>query len=166
MGQIVLARIDDRLIHGQIVTKWAPECKCTRIIIVDDDLVKVPFLCDVYELSKPNGVDVQVRSTDSTLAEWEESSFGDDRVLLLFRNVEPAKKLIEKGMKLRQLQVGGLAANAGRERVYLSVCCSEDEAALLKEIEGMGVEVYFQMVPEASAQTRAETMKNVFPKYV
>ena len=88
MAEISLIRIDFRLIHGQVVTKWVKQANANRIIIVNDMLAKDEFLASVYKMAAPSNVKVDIFTIDESSQRWKENAFGDGKVLLLFKNVE------------------------------------------------------------------------------
>ena len=69
MAEITLARVDHRLIHGQVVTKWLKIAMAKKIIIIDDYLAKETFMVDVYKMAAPSGVDVEIYSVEKALEE-------------------------------------------------------------------------------------------------
>ena len=147
MALIALARIDDRLVHGQVVTKWVQRTKSNHIIIVDDTLAQNSFLADVYKMAAPVGVTVSVKSTKQAADEWKENQFGDGTVLLLFKNPQNVQKACENGIHIESLQVAGMGSASGK-KVYKTVSLSEDDAQVLQKFSQQGIHVYFQALPE------------------
>ena len=162
MATINLVRVDDRLIHGQVITRWVNSTKSNRIIIVDDELAKNEFLMSVFELAKPPGVDIETKATDQVAGEWQANQMGTGKLLILFKRVEQVKQAIEKGFAITELQVAGLAAGAGKKRVYKTVSLSSDEPAMLKEVGDKGIKVFFQMLPEETPQSLQNILKSNF----
>ena len=93
MGKITFARVDSRLIHGQIVTKWAKSSGANTIYIIDDAVRSDDFSMDIYMASgKRYGFQVKVYSIAEVLAAWEANQFGADKVFALFKTVATAIK--------------------------------------------------------------------------
>lgn len=144
---IKFIRIDDRLIHGQVVTAWIKTYQAKKILIIDDIVAKDEFLKNVLKMVKPSGVDLIIKGTehlDETIQTIEENKAN---AILLMKTPDTAKKVFESPVLLKELNVGGMGANAKREALYKNVSASKEEVAILKEIEEMGVKVYFQATP-------------------
>ena len=72
---IVHARIDYRLIHGQVITKWLKRSNADKIIVIDDELYNDPFLAEVYKMAAPSGIEVIMTSIEETTTRWNEKNF-------------------------------------------------------------------------------------------
>ena len=145
MPKVGLARIDDRLIHGQVVIKWVRTVKCAEIVICDDGVRADAFLQRVLAMAAPPGMRVSVKSVA------EASAYLDDSgpcALLLMKSPQTALALLRAGVKLGRLNVGGMAAGPGTKRLYKMISATPEQLAALKEIQTLGVPVYFQTVPE------------------
>ena len=172
MSELALVRIDDRLIHGQVVVKWLRHLACNEIVVVDDDLWADDVLRSILRLAAPRGVSLQVVpvSQASRVVNPHQSYAlcGDDgpatsrtgpglsgvtmdcgrRVLLLVRSPQTALALLDSGLPFQELNVGGLAAGKGTTRVYKSISVTPGQLLILQQIGFRGVRVYFQTVPD------------------
>ena len=145
---IALARIDDRLIHGQVVTAWLQAIgKCDEILICDDKARTDELLRQVLRAAAPPGIAVRVLSIDETIAEFNHKADDPRRVLLLARSPEPMLRLIENGLAINHINLGGMGAGPGRRHVYRSVSLSEEDMNSLRRIQEKGVTVDLRMVP-------------------
>lgn len=140
-------RIDDRLIHGQVVTAWIKTYQAKKILIVDDIVAKDDFLKNVLKMVKPSGVDLIIKGTENLNETIEAIEENKANAIILMKTPETAKKVFESQVHLKELNVGGMGANAKRVALYKNVSASKEEVAILKEIEEMGVKVYFQATP-------------------
>jgi len=147
MKRICLARIDDRLIHGQVVIKWWKYLRCDEIIIADDEVRCDPFLQQVFTLAGPPGVPVRVLSVDEAALELQERGGNCINVLLLVKSPQVILRLMDKGVPLRHVNVGGLAAGPNTRRVFKNVSLDEAQAAALEELSKRGVQITFQLIP-------------------
>ena len=153
-ANIVHARIDYRLIHGQVITKWLKQCDAKRIVIVDDKLSKDAFLGSVYKMAAPTGVKVDIVPVADAKHQWESDDFfGGAPILLLFKTVNMALESIQAGILPQRLQVGGLENKPGRKIVHNQISLDHADSEKLECIEEMGVEVYFQTVPGEEAES-------------
>lgn len=148
MAEISLTRIDSRLIHGQVITKWLKKTNADKILIIDDALSKDPFMRKIYEVAAPPGVQVIIMDIDTAVNAWNNNEFNNASLLVLFKDVPTVVTTCRKGFPVKELQVGGLGAAPGRKVVYNQITLDQEDANRLKELEEGGVEVYFQTVPE------------------
>ncbi|MDR3589065.1 MAG: PTS sugar transporter subunit IIB [Negativicutes bacterium] len=160
MANIVLTRIDSRLIHGQVITKWMKQTNASHILIIDDTLSKDPFMGKVYKMAAPPGCQVYIKSVDEGVTALINSE-NPARLLILFKDVATTKRCWQAGLPLRQLQVGGLIGAPGRKVVFQSVTLIKSEADDLLEMQKGGVEVIFQTVPEDKPGKLTDVLQNV-----
>ena len=146
MADISLIRIDYRLIHGQVITKWMKRTNAQRIEVIDDKLYQDPFMSKIYIMAAPPGVKVEMLTIKDAVDSWNKNKMGDGKLLVLFQNVSNAFSAWEKGFPISKIQIGGLAP--GRKVVYNQITLNKEDADILTEMEKGGVEVFFQTVPE------------------
>lgn len=159
MAQVTLARVDHRLIHGQVVTKWLKISLANKIIIIDDFLAQESFMVDVYKMAAPAGVDVEIYSVEKALEEYKKDEFGSGNVFLLFKNVDMAYKAFKAGIDYKILQLGGIPSGAGKKMVFSAVSLDEAEVEKLLEMEKAGFKINLHIVPEEKEMTLAEAVK-------
>jgi mannose/fructose/N-acetylgalactosamine-specific phosphotransferase system component IIB len=162
MATISLIRLDDRLIHGQVVTKWIKHTNSNRIIIVDDELVHNAFLINVFKMSAPSGVIVETKSTDEIAKEWIDNKLGSGNILVLAKFVSTLKKAYEKGFTFDNVQVAGLGAGPNKKVVFRTVSLSREDAEILKELNNNNnVNVIFQSIPDE----KSVSLDSILNKY-
>lgn len=105
MAEIVLCRIDSRLIHGQVMTKWVNQCQANRIVVVSDSLAADEFMLEIYLMSAPAGVKVECLSRADAVKNWNDNEFLNGRVLLLLPDLESMKEVYDGGIQLSKIQV-------------------------------------------------------------
>ena len=143
MKNIVLARVDDRLIHTEILTLWVPEVRANRIIIVDDVVAKDKFRSKVIKEMAPQGLIIHVYGIDRVIAESP----------LVF------EELIKRGIKINQLNIGGMGIRGERKAVARRVACDAMEMEAIHELIKKHVHVYFQTVPTRSSEEAKKYIK-------
>jgi mannose/fructose/N-acetylgalactosamine-specific phosphotransferase system component IIB len=146
---LALYRIDDRLIHGQVVVGWGQPLNCSFIVLVDDEVRSSEWEQDLYRMGVPPHIQIIFASVDEAaerLPAWE----GDTRVgILLVGDVDTAAALASRSRQVRRFNVGGIHHRAGRTERLRFVYLTDDEAAQLRRLAGSGVEVTAQDVPTA-----------------
>jgi D-glucosaminate-specific PTS system IIB component len=151
MGQINLARVDDRLIHGKVMQKWTKGLGTNSVYVVDNATAADDFMKSVYvSTNSTGGLKIKVYSTKEVGEEWQKNQFGDDKVLIVFKNVKEVKESLDNGLKLEELCVGGAAKKPGTvEKPIPDVSLTAEDQQTIKAIADEGVKVYFQSVPES-----------------
>ncbi len=148
MTRIALVRVDDRLIHGQVVVKWLRHLKCKDVLIVDDALVQDEFMQRVLHMAAPSDVRVRVMTVRDAVRELKLPADDGGHLLVLVRSPQTALKLLDGGVSFPMLNVGGMAAAPGTTRLFKSVSATREQMAALAAARTRGVNVYLQMVPE------------------
>lgn len=149
MMDIVLTRIDDRLIHGQVVTAWAKITKATRIVVVDDEVAGDDFMVRILKMAAAS-FKIDILSVTAA-SELLKNDAGGDRVIVLVKRPETVEALIEKGVVIKDLNLGGMGAILGRKQLYRNISISEEEKQCFRHLMERGVHIYVQIVPDASA---------------
>lgn len=163
MSIINFARIDHRLIHGQVMTKWLKIALANKIVIVDDYLATESFMLDVYKLSAPSDVEVDIISTDRIQEFLNEEKDKNNKIFLLFKDVDNAYRAYKNGLGFKFLQLGGIPKDENRKSVFTAVSLGENEINKLSEMEN-DVEIVLQIIPEESKMTfkdAKEKYKNI-----
>ena len=161
MFDIRLIRLDFRLIHGQVITKWFGQITGNEIVIIDYDLSQDDFMASIYEMSAPVGSKVRVYSVVQAIEKMNDETFAQGKVLVLFKNVDQVYKAYSHGFKIDELQIGGLGSAPGRINVYGPITLNDHDASLLKHMSDNGTEIYLQQVPEEAKMS----FKKVLEKY-
>ena len=150
MAEITLARVDDRLVHGQFMQVWTKGKGTNAAYVIDDATAADEFMKEIYESTQSTGgLKIKVFSSDSIIDEWNANQFGSDKVALIFKSIAYAKKAVDGGVPLGELNVGGIAIKPGSTKVIESVGLTADDAELCKAMEEKGVKVYFQKIPSS-----------------
>ena len=141
-----LVRIDERLIHGQVVAVWVRSRKFTKIHIVDDLLAADPFMVEVMRMSAPNGLEVIVETLEKSIGTLTENPT-PQFTMILMKSPITALKLFESGITYNSLNIGGIGMKPGRINVFRNSFLSKDEYQMLKTLQLGGVKITFQTVP-------------------
>lgn len=147
MKNILLTRIDDRLLHGQVVISWIPHLKVNEVIIVDEEYSSDEFLKNIIKESSPDNIITNVFSPKET-AKYLEDEFINHKVLILSRNIENIEKMLEFNIELKKINIGNLCYKESRSKQIGYIFLSEREYETLKKIEQSGITVEVQMLPK------------------
>ncbi|TCS79969.1 PTS system mannose/fructose/N-acetylgalactosamine-transporter subunit IIB [Pectinatus cerevisiiphilus] len=147
MLNIVLTRIDDRLIHGQVVTAWAKVTKGNRIIVVDDGVANDDFMSKIIKMAAPSSFKIGIHTIEQAAEILQQDDAGE-RVIVLAKTPMTIKTLMEKGVEIKDLDLGGMGATKGRKQLYRNISISEEEKECFKQLIDKGVHVVVQIVPD------------------
>ena len=147
MRNVVLTRVDERLIHGQVMTSWVKNYPINRILLVDDELARNQLMLSIYKAAVPAGITVQVSARAGSEAILEQPAVAGENYMILAKTPEVFEYLAEHGIPFSTLVVGGMGARPGRKTLYRNLSASEDERACMKRLEEKGIRVIYQMVP-------------------
>lgn len=148
MAQICLARVDYRLVHGQIVTRWSKQLSLNRIVAVDDAIAADEMMKMVYQMAAPSNYAFSILSVEQFVTEYNNGTFGDERLLVLFQSIDSCYRAIKAGLKLNQIQLGNCAKKPGNTGVCKYIYINQDEYRMLKDLQENGTTVYMQNVPD------------------
>ena len=154
---LLLARIDDRLIHGQVVHGWGGPLRPTWIGIVSDSLRADPARADLYLFAAPEGAKAAALSIAETLADRTQSLILAERSILLFPGIEEALRLREGGFPLEEVNVGGLHHAQGKSALLPYVYLDSRDRDMLRALAALGVRLVAQDLPTNPAH-RLEPM--------
>lgn len=148
MRNIILTRIDDRLIHGQVVTAWIRRYPINRILIIDDELAKNRLMERIYKAAAPMGVEVIIKSVKDG-SDWllEDQEKGE-QILILVKVPNVVEKLLEKQISIEKVILGGMGAGKGRKTFIKNVSASEEEIESFRNISSQGIDIVYQLVPD------------------
>ncbi len=107
-----------------------------------------------------SGMTIKVFSTDEAVEYWTKDNFEKYKAILLFKNIATVKEVIDKGLPIKRLNIGGIAKTKEAKFVISSVGLKPADAELLKEIESKEVEVFFQTVPDTKALSLKDALKS------
>ncbi len=144
---VVLARIDQRLIHGLVVNQWAPALQVKRFMVVDDVLCNNDDIKASMRMAKPAGTGVSVISTETAITNFKAGKYDGQRVLVLVKEPETLIKLMEGGVEIPKVNLGIMFNEDGREAVTKFIALNDKERADLQTIKDKGVPVVIQYVP-------------------
>ena len=147
MRNVVLARVDDRLIHGEVVTAWTPTFKANKIIIIDDEVAKDTFNVRVVKALAPAGTKVIVYNVEKAAEKLMVQGVPGERLLLLAKTPTTYNRLIKPGVPLKEVNLGGAGIRGERQPFIYKVALNPEEVLACDELHIPGVNVYYQLVP-------------------
>lgn len=158
--EYVLARIDSRLLHGQVATTWTKLTKPTRIIVVSDDVAKDELRKKMIKQAAPMGVKAHVVPIRKMIElAKDDKHFGGQRAMLLFENPQDVLRAVEGGVPLKTINVGSMAHSAGKVQPNKVLAFDQDDIDTFHKLKELGLEFDVRKVPSDSKEDMDEILK-------
>ncbi len=148
-AKIVLARLDYRLLHGQVVFTWTTKVQAERIIVVDNAAANDDIKKDALKLAKPQGVRLNVFTVERALAKMDKLNTLGERVMFIFGNTAEMLQFCQ-GYKLDAINLGATANHDGADQIGgkdSSVFFDDTQKADVNQLLDMGIKLYIQQTP-------------------
>lgn len=152
-GEIVHARVDERLIHGQVAMVWTNTVGATRILVANDEALKDEMVLSGLKMAKPAGVNLSITTVARAAKRLKENAYPGERVFVITKNIADMAKLIREGVEIDKVNVGNVAKREGSKNIKKSVNLTEQDIADIHEMIDAGHEVTAQMIPNESDQS-------------
>lgn len=155
----VLARIDSRLLHGQVATAWTKTVKPTRIIVVSDGVAKDELRKNLIEQAAPPGVKANVVPVDKMIQVAKDPRFGNTKAMLLFETPQDALRAIEGGVDVKELNIGSMAHSVGKIAVSKVLSLGRDDVKTFEKLKVKGIQFDVRKVPNDSKENMDDIIK-------
>lgn len=162
MAKKLAVRVDDRLIHGQVVTQWVKVFKAQKIVVIDNHVAKDKMQKNILKFAAPPEIKVSILSVDKAAEVWNKNQFGNLNVFVLFKDVKQIAELNQKGVKFDEITLGNMSIIGERKQIYKSTGFTREEAQTLFDLQKDGVKLFFQTQPTDRKES-IDVMKKVFP---
>ncbi|MGX7776099.1 PTS sugar transporter subunit IIB [Streptococcus pluranimalium] len=149
---IVAARIDGRLIHGQVANLWTTKLNASRIMVVDNDIVNNDLEKTALKLATPPGIKLSILNTEKAAANILAGRYDSQRVLIVARRPDRFLELIQKGVSIHELNVGNMSQTPETRSVTRSINVVDKDVEDFDAINASGTKLIAQMVPGDSPQ--------------
>lgn len=155
---VELFRIDDRLIHGQVVVGWGQPMGLGFIVLVDDEVAGSEWERELYRMGVPPEMEVIFETVQGAAARFAEFEREERKGILLTGDVGSMARLAAAVPAIKRVNLGGVHHRAGRVQRLRYVFLAPDEERTLREMEGRGVSVTAQDVPNARPVPLADVL--------
>lgn len=144
---IDLYRIDDRLVHGQVVVGWGQPLDVSYVVLVDDAIAASDWEQELYGMGAPPEMSVAFESVDGALARLAEYQARPGHGILLTGDVETMRRLVEGAGTITSVNLGGIHHRNGRSARLRYIFLTDAEEATLRAMAAAGVSITAQDVP-------------------
>jgi D-glucosaminate PTS system EIIB component len=146
-----LYRVDNRLVHGQIISTWMPHLRLKRFVVINDAVPSSQLRMKMFRMAIPAAVDFQA-FTVAQAADWfNEIDSNDVSTIILFESIDDAVRLFEAGHPFTNLNLGNVHHGPGRRSFTPSVFLSDDDLSKLKSLFARGVRCEILSLPTQDA---------------
>lgn len=156
---IVLTRIDNRLIHGQVLEAWVPNVKADCIVVANDQVAAAPFQRMLMTAAVPKAIRVLVAGLEEVAAAFRRGELEGRRVLLLFATSADALTGYRQGIPFVDLNLGNMHAGAGKLKLSCTIALDPEDIQNLRLLEESGVHITSRCVPSE----RERSWKKLLP---
>ena len=144
---IKLARLDYRLLHGQVVFAWVGHVGAQRIIIVDDEAASDELKKTALSLSKPAGVRLNIFSLETTLAKMPKVETLNENIMMIFGNTATLREFCQAYPKIKEINYGATANRPQTKQYGQSIFLTDEEIAQTRGLRDAGIRIFMQQTP-------------------
>ena len=153
---VKLVRLDDRLIHGQVVVGWGNALSADHILLIDDQVAANDWERELYSMGVPPEIDVEFCSVADSAVALDRCANSDKRTMVLVGDVETLVKTCNGSDAVRRVNIGGVHEREDRSKRLSYVFLTDEEAAALRSLSERGIEVTARDVPTTRSVPLAE----------
>lgn len=144
---IVLTRLDNRLIHGQVIEAWLPYVKADCIVVANDDAASKPLRRKIMRAAVPSSIDVEIGSVEEISRRFICGEFDNRRVLLLFDRVSDVIAAEDFGLHTETLNLGNLSSSDCTVHLTCTISLNEHDISDLEQLEMRGINITSRCIP-------------------
>ncbi|TYO99830.1 PTS system D-mannose-specific IIA component (Man family) /PTS system D-mannose-specific IIB component (Man family) [Xenorhabdus doucetiae] len=159
--KIALARIDDRLIHGQVATRWTKETNVKRIIVVSDDVAQDTVRATLLKQVAPPGVSAHVIDVAKCVRVYNNPKYAGERVMLLFTNPTDVLRIVEGGVAIESINIGGMAFRQGKTQINNAISVDQTDIDAFGKLNARGIELEARKVASDTRLNMMDLLKKV-----
>ncbi|MQS75431.1 PTS system mannose/fructose/N-acetylgalactosamine-transporter subunit IIB [Companilactobacillus halodurans] len=157
---IIAVRIDERLIHGQVANLWTTKLQASRIMVVDNEIIKNDIQKTALKLAKPAGVNLSVLGTKKSSANILAGKYESQRVFLVVKKPETLVEMIDNGVKFDVINVGNMSQKDNTQHLTQSINVTDEDYDAFQKILEAGAKITAQMVPNDDAKDFTGILKD------
>lgn len=158
MPNILLTRIDSRLIHGQVATQWTSVVGANLILVANDQVAGDSFRQNLMNMSAPSYAQTRYFTIEKTINVIHKAS-ASQKIFIIVDNPQDVVKMVEGGVPIKKVNIGNMHMAEGKRQVATVVAVDDDDVAAFKRLQELGVELEIRKVPSESAENLAKLFK-------
>ncbi|RMC51656.1 PTS sugar transporter subunit IIB [Lactobacillus sp. ESL0225] len=149
---IVGARVDERLVHGQVANLWTPKLQVERIIVLDEVAAKDDIQKSGLRMATPMTTRLSVLPTEVAADHLNKDRYGNQRIFIVAKKPQKFLNLLNLGVSLEMINVGNMSKKEDTTELTKQVNISSEDAEIFKQIAAKGVNLIAQVNPSVDAR--------------
>jgi mannose/fructose/N-acetylgalactosamine-specific phosphotransferase system component IIB len=145
--QFPLVRVDDRLLHGQVIVGWGHHLSLTQFVLASDRVKADAAYTSALSSLVPPDLEVSVETLADAASKWQQKEYKDGRIMIVLETTGDALKLVNSGAPLKQLMLGGIHFREGSEELLPYIFLSRWDRIALSELLSHGIRIVCQDLP-------------------
>ncbi|CEO12276.1 PTS galactosamine transporter subunit IIB [Paraclostridium sordellii] len=158
MPNIVLTRIDNRLIHGQVATMWSSSVGANLLLVANDEVAGNEFRQGLMDMAAPSFAQTRYFTIEKTINIIHKAS-DSQHIAIICENPQDVLRLVEGGVPIKKVNIGNMHMAPGKKQVSKAVCVDDEDIKSFKKLKDLGVELEIRRVPSESAESIDELFK-------
>jgi len=149
---LVLVRIDDRLVHGQVVIAWGLYLNASKIILCNDEIAQSEIEKQLFmnaEEIAPQSLKISVLTQKETLTSIQSGQYNDDNVILIIESPQDLLNLVRAGLNIETVNVGGMHYRHGKRQLAAYIYVNENDISCFRKLDSKGIQLEGRDVPVA-----------------
>lgn len=144
--EISFVRIDDRLIHGQVATVWSKESGCNRIMACSDEVAADDLRKQLLLQVALPGIKAYVVPIEKAIESYKDPKYDSFKTLFLFTNPTDVLRMIDAGVDIKSVNVGGMCYKEGKKQITGAISVSSTDIEAFKKLNEKGIELEVRQV--------------------
>lgn len=144
---IILVRVDDRLLHGQIICAWVPFMKADALLVASDEAAEDRLVSEIIEACGCTGLNVYVKKINDAASYIGEGGLKNKRVILIVGDLRDAMRVYEEGLHFAALNLGNVHHEENGRKITSSVFVNSEDEKIIERFEALGVSIEIRDVP-------------------
>ena len=145
---VILIRVDDRLLHGQIICSWVPFVNADSLVVASDEAASDSLVSEIISACGCNELSVIVKSVADTVAYLNGDGGAEARVMLVVGELRDAMRLYELGMKFSSINLGNIHHEDNGRVITPSIIVNSEDEAVLRRLRDLGVSIEIRDIPK------------------
>ena len=145
---IKIVRIDDRLIHGQIVQGWLKLVQIDKILVVSDEVAKDEMQKVLLSMAVPSNIKLFIKNIKDASYEITNEVYENDKLMILFSNPQDIVKMIDNGIKFQSINIGGMHYAHGKKQLLANLSVDKNDIEAFLKLINCGIELETRALPQ------------------
>ena len=145
---IKIVRIDDRLIHGQIVQGWLKTIQVDKILVVSDVVANDEMQQVLLSMAAPSSVKLVIKNIKDASCDLKSNVYEKDKLMILFSNPQDIVKVVENGIKFQSINIGGMHYAHGKKQLLTNLSVDRSDVEAFLKLLSLGIELEARALPQ------------------